>query len=316
MSQERRTPPCAAVWGAAGFIGRHIVEALLRHGWHVRGLGRVQPDVPVDWRGCYESWQLDFDASTEAMAPMLEGVTCAIHCAGHYDAGQDELDKYVSSVRRFAVAAHGQGVDRLVLISSIAVYGTYPDDSVSLATPPRPETPYACSRWSAERVAQEMLAAGSTRLVVVRVPSVVGADMRSDVLRRFFRALRPGLFLHPGRSDAVFPCVGVHRLAECIVCVADPQLRESPPVVQPVDCIPWVELANRYGRAVGRRLPRVGLPAKAVRFACRILGYDVAHALSALDSVVQYQDNCSFVVGQSSLPRSIDDIDAVIGTMH
>lgn len=316
MTQERRTPPCAVVWGATGFIGRHIVGALLRHGWYVRGLGRARPDVPVDMQACCESRQLDFDASTEAMAPMLEGVTCAIHCAGHYDAGQDELDKYVRSVRRFAVAAHGQGVDRLVVISSIAVYGACRDDSVSLATPPRPETPYARSRWNAEQVAQEILSMSPTRLVVVRVPAVVGVGMHSDVLRRFFRALRPGLFFHPGRSDAVFPCVGVHRLSECIVCAVDPQLRELPSVLQPVDCISWVELADRYGQAIGRRLPRVGLPAKAVGFACRVLGYDVASALSALDSVVRYQDNCSVLTTQFSLPQSIDDIDALIGTVH
>ncbi len=140
--------------------------------------------------------------------------------------------------------------------------------------------------------------------------------MHSDVLRRFFRALRPGLFFHPGRSDAVFPCVGVHRLAECIVGAADLPRRQLPSVIQTVDCVPWVELANRYGRAVGHQLPRLGLPAKAVSFACRALGYDVTNALSALDSVVQYQDNSSVLVSQISLPRSIDDIDALIGTMH
>lgn len=316
MSQKLQEPACAVVWGATGFIGRHIVEAMVRHGWRVRGLGRVRSDVPADGQESYESWPLDFAASDSAVAKALEGVTCAIHCAGHYDADDVELDRYVRSVRRMAVAAQGLGLDCLVLISSIAVYGTYPSDYVSLATPPRPETPYALSRWRAEQVAREILSASSTHLVVVRVPAVVGVDMHSDALRRFFRALRPGLFFHPGRSAAVFPCVGVHRLAECIVCLANSQFRGPPSVVQPVDCIPWVELADRYGRAIGRRLPRVGLPAKAFRFACRTLGLDVARALMALDSVVQYQDNCSFMVSQSSLPRSMDDIDALIGSMH
>ncbi len=316
MSDGLPPPSCAAVWGAAGFIGRHAADALLRRGWRVRGLARVQTDMHGDGDGRYEPWPLDFSASDAALAEALEGVGCAIHCAGHYDADEGELERYVGSVRRLAAVARDRGLNRLILISSIAVYGTDPGDPVTLATPPQPETPYARSRWRAEQAAQEVLAAGPTRLVVVRVPAVVSADMRSDVLRRFFRALHVGVFFHPGRADAVFPCIGVHRLAECLACAADPLGPEPPAVLQPVDCVPWVELAGRYGRATGRRLPRVGLPAGLVRWVCRTLGFDVGQALRALDSAVRYADNCAGLAGSRSLPDSADDIDALIASMR
>ena len=41
--------PLAAVTGASGFIGRHLVVALARSGWRTRLLLRREPDVP-QWR--------------------------------------------------------------------------------------------------------------------------------------------------------------------------------------------------------------------------------------------------------------------------
>ena len=316
MSPHPSQPPGVAVLGAAGYIGRHAVDALLRHGWCVHGLCRVPSAAQGHHRERYEARALAFDATDAAFDEALEGVSCVIHCAGHYDADAGELDHYVDSVHRLAVAACARGLDRLLLISSLAVYGTDPGGPVTLATLPQPTTPYALSRWRAEQTAREALATGRTRLVVVRVPSVVGANMRSDVLRRFFRALRVGWFFHPGRADAVFPCVGVHRLAECLALAADP-LAEPPALLQPVDCMAWVELADRYGRATGRRLPRVALPTKAIRFACRVLRYDIGLALNALDSAVHYEDNCPCLVGLASpLPETTDDIDAIISTVR
>lgn len=316
MSQDDREPPLAAIWGAAGFIGRHVAEALLRRGWRVRGLGRLRPDVATDWQRAYELRPLDFAAPDKVVAQALDGVACAIHCAGHYNGNASEFDSYVTSVRRFALAAKKQRLDRLLLLSSISIYGSDCTGVVGPDTAPRPETSYASSRWRAEQAACEVLATGPTRLVVLRVPSVVGTEMRSDVLRRFFRALRVGIFLHPGRVDAVFPCIGVHRLAECIVGAADSGPSMLPSVVQPVDCIPWVDLADHYGRAVGRRSIRIGLPAKTVQFVCRTLGYDIAHALKALDSAAHYEDNSRLLGIRYSLPQTTDDINALIGTLR
>src|SRR5688500_14913545 len=43
--------PLAAVTGASGFIGRHLVRALCQDGWRVRVLMRREPDLP-EWAGC------------------------------------------------------------------------------------------------------------------------------------------------------------------------------------------------------------------------------------------------------------------------
>lgn len=267
-------------------------------------------------QGNFASEVLDFSSSAESVRRALEGTTCAIHCAGHYEAGREELDEYVGSVEKLADAADQCGLERLVLLSSVAVYGSDLQGWVGIDTTPTPDTPYAQSRKRAEDVAKQRLSASRTRLVIVRVPAVVGAEMRSRVLRRFFGSLRAGVFLHPGRKEALFACVGIHRLAECVARLADPEGGKAPAVVQAVDCYRWVDLADRFGSATGHVRPRIALPGPAVRFICRAVGYDIDRALKALDSTACYEDNSPQLAASGVLPDSMDDIDALIAEVR
>src|SRR5207344_1099814 len=78
----RQDAPLAAVTGATGFIGRHLVVALHQAGFRLRLLLRREPDMP-EWRDLpapeVVAGALDDEAALERM---VEGADAVIHLAG------------------------------------------------------------------------------------------------------------------------------------------------------------------------------------------------------------------------------------------
>jgi len=301
-----------AVWGASGFIGGHIAASLSGRGHYVRGLTRHSA-TSAPRMACSETRVLDFSASMDSLCRALEGMACAIYCAGLTHSGDDDQREYVASVRNMANASASCGLDRFILLSSVAVYGSRPVGPVGVEAELNPDTPYGRSRKLAEDMAREALSASNTSLTIFRVPAVVGADMRSDVLRRVFRSLRSGVFLHPGSSESVFPCVGVNRLATCVAVVAEAKTSPVPPVVQLCDCFRWTDLTKQCASQTGRGHIRIGLPGKAVRLLCRILGLDLARSIAVLDGRVCYEDNSGVLTMKNQFPDTLEDIRELIG---
>ena len=115
--------PLAAVTGATGFIGRHLVAELHRAGWRVRLLLRREPDV-AEWRDLpppqVVAGALDDDAALERL---VEGADVVIHLAGLIKAARR---RDFLAVNRDGAAAMARAVERVapgarfLLVSSLA----------------------------------------------------------------------------------------------------------------------------------------------------------------------------------------------------
>ncbi|MFI1919524.1 alpha/beta fold hydrolase [Nocardia sp. NPDC020380] len=140
----------ALVFGATGFVGRHLILALDAAGVRVLAACRTQRSYRglTDWlsaHGCRtlpELVPVDFDAPSLGLHAVddLAGVTEIYNCAGAYRFGmsEDEARKAnVDSVREVvALAAEMSGLRRMVLVSGYRTGGQDPA-----------EVP-----WSAERI--------------------------------------------------------------------------------------------------------------------------------------------------------------------
>lgn len=166
------------VTGAAGFVGRHLVDALVAAGHEVLPL--VRPGRSPTWR--VEVAPLELDLASPALAAGLpEGVDALVHLAqsGRYrepDGADDVFAVNVASTHRLAAWAGGVGVRRLVLTSTGGVYGpgalaAREEDPAGVeATGPGPLALYFASKRAAEELA---LAAGPDVHVAVLRPFFV-----------------------------------------------------------------------------------------------------------------------------------------------
>ena len=170
------------VTGGAGYIGSHVVRALLEADLRTVVLddlstGRrdfVPHDVPFV-RGSILDGDLLLDTMRE------HEVSGVIHVAGYKYAGvsvTQPLHTYQQNVTGTATllaAMEGSGIDRMVFSSSAAVYGTPDTDLVTEQTPKKPQSPYGESKLIGEWLLADQGVARGLRHTSLRYFNVVGS---------------------------------------------------------------------------------------------------------------------------------------------
>ncbi|WP_375402902.1 NAD-dependent epimerase/dehydratase family protein [uncultured Sphingomonas sp.] len=235
-----------ALTGATGFVGRRTLDLLVKRGHSVRALTRrAQPArTGVTWI----DGALD---QADRLDPLVAGAQAILHVAGIVNAPDRAGFAFgnVDGTRAIVDAATRAGVARFVHVSSLAAREPGLSD-------------YGWSKAEAERVVE----ASSLAWTIVRPPAVYGPgdlDMR-DV----FRIAKLGLALlpPPGRMSAI----AVDDLARLLVTLAE---RGGPRASYEADdgrTYTHVEFAQAIGRAVGRRVLPLPLPAALLRVGARI----------------------------------------------
>ena len=111
------------VTGANGFLGRHVVSALLARGQEVRAMVRPAANVEaLGWPASVEIYRADLRSSKDIEAG-FDGVEVLVHLAALVSGGDDlQLAASAGGTERLLGAMSRTSCKRLVLASSFAVY--------------------------------------------------------------------------------------------------------------------------------------------------------------------------------------------------
>lgn len=181
----------AIVAGAAGFIGSHLCDALLRRGFHVVGIDNFRSGRPGNLR------HLAGDASFRVInADIIDPLPLALRadvifnlaCAAsppHYQA--DPVHTMMTSVvgtRNLLALAADLGA-RFVLASTSEIYGDplrHPqkEDYCGNVNPTGPRACYDEGKRAAETLSFDYLRAGKVDCRVARIFNTYGPRMRAD----------------------------------------------------------------------------------------------------------------------------------------
>ncbi|MGJ4971790.1 MULTISPECIES: NAD(P)-dependent oxidoreductase [unclassified Bradyrhizobium] len=166
----------ALVTGANGFLGRHVVDALLARGIEVRAM--VRPATRVDalgWPSSVDIVRADLRTSRD-LARAFENVDVLIHLAAVVAGGEDaQFAGTVGGTERLLEAMAGSACRRLVLCSSFSVYDYTATRDVLDESAPLQQTPdvytrggYTVAKWWQERVTRRYVEKNGWDLTVLR----------------------------------------------------------------------------------------------------------------------------------------------------
>jgi UDP-glucose 4-epimerase len=212
------------VTGGAGFIGSHLVDALVARGDRVRVLDNLSSgrrENLSESRHRIEWFEADIN-DRQALAQAIQGVECVFHQAAlasvplSIERPLDTHTACATGTLAVLAAAQSAGVRRVVYAGSSSAYGDLPTSSKRESDLPAPISPYGAAKLSGELYCQAFAALGRVETVTVRYFNVFGPrqdphSQYSAVIPLFITAMLDGrapVIYGDGRQSRDFTFVG------------------------------------------------------------------------------------------------------------
>ena len=205
------------VTGAAGFIGSHLVEALVQAGARVRAFVRytstgfpgallfVPPEVRREVHLIYGDLR-----DPDAVDAALQGVDLVFHLGAvisipySYENPREVVETNVLGTLNVLQAARRHGVARIVHVSTSEVYGTARYTPMDENHPRHAQSPYAASKTGADELARSFARTYGLPVVILRPFNTYGPrqSTRAVIMSTIVQALQ-GPEIHIGSPDPV-----------------------------------------------------------------------------------------------------------------
>ena len=265
------------VTGATGAVGPRVVQALREAGYRVRTLSLGAPSAGL----LLDDVEVRIGDITDAavVQAAMEDVEAVIHLAAllHIvnppSTLRGEYERVnVGGTAAVVNAALSAGVRRVVLFSTIAVYGCATGQILTEDTLPQPDTFYAQSKLAAEQlVLQARRPDGQPLGAVLRPGAVYGARARGNY-RRLVQALARGRFIPLGDGHNRRTLIYDYDLAQAAVLAAQhPAAAGRIYNVSDGQFHTLNQIISAICAAMGRQPPRFSVPLGPTRVVAGVL---------------------------------------------
>lgn len=171
----------ALVTGAGGFIASHLVEALVRDGWKVRGMLRygsagdlgALADASEETKRSVELRRGDL-LDAEFVTECCRGIDTVFHLGARisipysYAAPRDTIQVNCLGTLNVLEAVRQMGVRRLIHTSTSEVFGSAVSVPMDEAHRLKGQSPYAASKIAADKIVESYTCSFATPCVIVR----------------------------------------------------------------------------------------------------------------------------------------------------
>ena len=254
----------ALVTGGTGFVGAHVVRALLCRGREVRAL--VRPGSRRDNLAGLDVEIVEGDLRDAAsLEAAVAGCRLLFHCAADYRLGAPDPEELyctnVEGTRAILAAAEAAGVERTVYTSSVGALGLHPD-----GRPADEDTPvtlddmighYKRSKFLAERVAEEWSERGLDVVIVNPSTPIGELDIKPTPTGQIIVDFLKGRM--PAYVDTGMNLVDVRDVAEGHLLAAE-RGRSGRRYILGCRNMSLREMLEHLAAITGRRAPRLRLP--------------------------------------------------------
>jgi nucleoside-diphosphate-sugar epimerase len=261
----------AAITGAAGFLGGHLVR-----GFEARGATVIPLLRALDDRSSEAARTLD---AALVDPSIFAGLDVVVHAAAvRHRHGVDGATYRISNVdlvERALRAAAEARVRRFVFISSVGVYGFPARLPVTEEHPYAPRTLYAATKVEAEMRARRAAREHGIDLCIVRPTIVYGPGDRNGMLDKMAGLIRHSTYRVVGPGDNVLHHTYVDDVVEGVWLAATHATAAGEHfILAGPETITLAHLSELVARALGRPLAKRHLPVGLARAVATVV--DVA----------------------------------------
>lgn len=215
------------ITGATGFIGRHLLKALIEKGHHCRCLVRESSSLDE----LFDDSLVELFQGDVTKPKTLKGVGKSIEAvyhlaaAGHVAAVSKEaynvfFNLNVQGTRNIVEVCGQDGVKRFIHFSSTAAMGLIKLSIIDENVPCQPKTPYQKSKYESELAAFETGNKFGMEVIVLRPCMVYGPGGKGEFLK-FCKLIKKGIFPRIGLGKNLTPIVHVHDVVRAAVNALD-----------------------------------------------------------------------------------------------
>lgn len=182
------------ITGTSGFIGSHLVPALLNSVYQVAGI--VEPRMGKSIVGA-KVFEADISSGV-GIKEAFSGADVVAHLAARNhvlrETAKDPLAEYrkvnVEGTRNVIWAAADSGVKLFIHMSSVKAMGEESESILDEESTCKPKTPYGISKLESEQVVRTEAARAGMRAVILRLPMVYGPRNKGNLPRMIHWAYR------------------------------------------------------------------------------------------------------------------------------
>jgi len=250
------------VTGGSGFLGSHLVEALVARGEEVRALVR-----PTSRTAHLESLGVELACGDLGNLPSLkaavQGVERIYHCAAlAADWGTWEAFRAanITGVRNLLQAAVAAGVGKFIHVSTTDVYG-HPDYPADESAPYRKRGwPYGDTKIEGEQLAWTYHHEHGLPVTVVRPVNIYGPRSTTFVVE-IVELLKSGSMIHVGNGHKPAGLGYVTNVVDVLLRAADSE-KSTGQAYNAADGsdVTWRQYVDRLAQIIGVPRPRLVIP--------------------------------------------------------
>lgn len=253
------------VTGGTGFIGSHLVKALVEKRRDVRCLVRETSNAKFLEELGVELVYGDI-MDKDSLKDAVKGVNIIYHLAGevYSKRSNDYFKVNVKGTENLLEACLSEKIQKFIYFSSIAAIGPSPDRYISLneGTPHNSINPYGRSKYEAEKLVMAFSEKHRIKVLVIRLPIVYGPGVNpSSRVSMLVQMIEKGLFKIIGSGDNLISLCYIDNLIEGVL-LAEKKENSKSKIYHIADERPYTlnEVAKSIALEVGTNLGRFHMP--------------------------------------------------------
>lgn len=262
------------ITGISGFLGSRLSELLKNRSFDVSGTSR-NGDVA---RNIYATGNIDGQTD---WGKIVSGCDVVIHAAGRAHILHETMADVVAEFNKvncdatlkLAADAEAAGVKQFIFISSIGVNGENSQQkAISEKSTPNPVSPYAISKYEAEKKLLATYADSPMAITVIRPALICGPGAPGNI-ERLLKLVASGLPLPFKNVSNVRSMASLDNICDFIIhCINSPLARNQTFVFSDEIELSIEEIASAMAAGMGKKARLIAFPPSILKLLLTLCG--------------------------------------------